>query len=195
MNIPNLPTIDFFNKFLTDDIASIYLNRLSKEIEFNSETYTFNNQIITTKRKIAFHSDKSYSYSNQVYSGKPWNPVLIELKEMVEKITGLEFNAVLCNHYENGEAGMGWHADKEKELGMNPNIASLSFGETRRFAFRHRTDVVNLKNPPRLIEYPLKSGDLLVMKGETQKYFEHSVIKDKSCKGLRINLTFRNIVN
>lgn len=192
--LPPLPDVDFFPEFMSAQDATDYMAKLMEELEFKAETYTFQDNEIQTKRKISYHSELAYTYSKQVYSGKAWTPTLLELKKRVEEYTQHEFNAVLCNHYENGEAGMGWHADKEKELGDNPVIASLSFGQERRFAFRHRREVVNLKNPPRLSEYELGSGNLLVMKGMTQRFFEHCVVKDKSATGVRINLTFRKVV-
>ena len=33
---------------------------------------------------------------------------------------------------------MAWHSDDEAELGPETVIASVSFGATRKFAFRHR---------------------------------------------------------
>jgi alkylated DNA repair dioxygenase AlkB len=192
--LPKLPDVIYIPKFFNSDISSEYLLRILNEIEFESEIYTFKNEQIQSKRKVAYFSEKPYTYSNQSYPGIPFTELLLEIKNKIENNTQYAFNAVLCNHYENGEAGMGWHADKEDELGKKPIIASLSFGQTRRFAFRHRKDIVNLKNPPRLIEYTLNSGDLLIMKGDTQQYFEHCVIKDKSATETRINLTFRNIV-
>lgn len=192
--IPELPDVVYIPNFLDKDTSQSFLDRIIHDIEFVAEKYTFNDQVIITKRKMSYHSEKSYSYSNQVYNGKNWNPVLLEIKEKIELYLKEEFNAVLVNHYCDGEAGMGWHADKEKELGSNPTIASISFGQSRRFAFRHRRDVVGLKNPPRLVEYTLNSGDLLVMKGTTQQFFEHSLIKDKSATDTRVNLTYRKIV-
>lgn len=194
MTLPNLPDVIYIPNFLSSDFASEVLTRLLAEINVSAETYTFQDKQIETKRKIAYFSEKAYTYSKQSYEGREWHPLLLELKNKVENSTGYDFNAVLVNHYIDGEAGMGWHADKEKELGDNPVIASLSVGQSRRFAFRHRKELVGLKNPPRLVEYILNSGDLLIMKGNTQKYFEHSVIKDKSAKNVRINLTFRKVV-
>ena len=34
---------------------------------------------------------------------------------------------------------MGWHADNEPELGQQPVIVSLSFGEKRRFQLKRKT--------------------------------------------------------
>lgn len=194
IDIPNTPEIDYYPNFFSKEKSHLYFEKLLQELTFHSETYSFGGQSIKTKRQMSYHSQYDYSYSKQNYRGKNWTPTLIELKDLIEYQTGFEFNAVLCNYYEDGLAGMGWHADKEKELGINPVIASLSLGQKRRFAFRHRVDIVNEKNPPKISEYLLNSGDLLIMKGNTQQYFEHCLIKDKSAKLPRLNLTFRKIV-
>lgn len=188
------PDVDFFPGFLSEDEAKECFAELMSEIGFKSERYEFESVVVETKRKVAYVGDRAYNYSGQEYSGDPWIPILSELKRRVEELTGFEFNAALCNLYENGEAGMGWHVDKEPELGDEPVIASLSLGAARRFAFRSRRDVSGLKNPPKVAEYMLGSGDLLIMKGKTQKLFEHCVIKDKSVKNPRINITFRKVV-
>lgn len=194
MTLPALPNITYFDDFLTDTQAKELYEKLLTELEFKSETYVFNGVTIESKRKVSYHSEHSYSYSNQSYGGKPWTETLELLRQMIVQKTGIEFNAVLCNFYEDGSAGMGWHADKEKELGPNPVIASLSFGQKRKFAFRYRKDVVNEKNPKKICEYLLGGGDLLIMGEDTQPYFEHSLTTDKSATKARMNLTFRKIV-
>ena len=82
---------------------------------------------------------------------------------------------------------MGLHADDEKELGMNPIIASLSLGESRDIYFKHK----NIKTS---LNIPQTSGQLMVMHGYTQKYWKHEIKKTKKPKKPRINLTFRNII-
>ena len=83
---------------------------------------------------------------------------------------------------------MGLHADDEKELGLRPLIASLSLGEEREITFKHKYDDVSLK-------IPQHHGQLLVMHGDTQKYWKHEIKKTKKFKKPRINLTFRNIIS
>ena len=57
---------------------------------------------------------------------------------------------------------MGWHADSEPELGMQPVIASVSLGVARTFDLRHnKTGVVQ--------SFSLKGGSLLVMKGTRRR--------------------------
>lgn len=195
VEVPGLPDVVYIPGFFAKEQSDDFLKRIISDVEFSPETYTFNDNVVTTKRKISYHSDKMYSYSNQVYSGKPWNEVLLEIKGLVEGYLKEEFNAVLVNHYCDGEAGMGWHADKERKLGLTPTIASISLGQSRRFAFRHRRDVIGEKNPPILAEYTLNSGDLLIMRGTTQQFFEHTLLKDKSAKETRVNLTYRKIID
>ena len=79
-------------------------------------------------------------------------------------------------------------ADDEKELGMNPVIASLSFGASRNFQLQHRFQ----KSIPKQ-SIALNDASLLVMQGETQHFWKHQIPKQKN-KGPRINLTFRKII-
>ena len=66
-----------------------------------------------------------------------WSPLLLTIKEKVEKVTEAIYSTVLLNYYRDGKDSNGWHADNEKELGKNPIIASLSFGEERVFQIKH----------------------------------------------------------
>jgi alkylated DNA repair dioxygenase AlkB len=64
----------------------------------------------------------------------------------------------------------------------------VNFGATRRFLLR-RYD-----NHEERIEVPLKHGTFLLMRGQTQHFWQHSIPKEKKIKAARLNLTFR-IVN
>ena len=81
---------------------------------------------------------------------------------------------------------MGYHADDERELGEQPIIASLSLGATRKFVFKH-------KKTQDKVELYLESGQLIVMHGETQNFWKHSITKTKKVTTGRISLTFRQI--
>jgi alkylated DNA repair dioxygenase AlkB len=83
---------------------------------------------------------------------------------------------------------MSWHADDEKSLGVNPTIASVSFGEVRKFGVKHRyeKDLASLG-------HELASGSLVVMKGEMQEFWHHRIHPTKKLLGPRINLTFRKV--
>ena len=128
-----------------------------------------------------------YTYSGKKLKRHNWNETLIEIKGEIEKITSFKFNSVLANLYRDGNDSMGLHSDDEKELGINPVIASLSLGESRDILFKHK----NIKTS---INIPQTSGQLIVMYGQTQKYWKHEIKKTKKFKKPRINLTFRNII-
>ena len=106
---------------------------------------------------------------------------------MIENSGFLEFTSCLLNLYRDGQDSNGWHADNEKELGINPVIASLSFGAERMFHMKHRRD----RNQK--LKLKLEHGSLLVMRGSLQHHWLHQIPKTKKTVGERINLTFRNI--
>ena len=93
---------------------------------------------------------------------------------------------VLQNRYEDGNQGMAWHSDDEAELGPETVIASVSFGATRKFAFRHR-------RTRRKFEMLLHHGQLIVMRGQTQAHWQHALMKSTRVTQPRVNLTFRTI--
>jgi alkylated DNA repair dioxygenase AlkB len=132
-------------------------------------------------------SDKPYTYSGLTLQPKKWNKGLCYLRDKINEVANVEFNSVLMNWYRDGEDYINWHTDAEKELGRNPVIGSVNFGETRDFIIR-RIDDKSEK-----LKIPLMHGTLLVMKGALQHYWEHSVPKRAKLKKDRINLTFRII--
>lgn len=138
----------------------------------------------------AWYGDENavYTYSGIRNEPLPWTDALLECRQKLGEVTDEIFNSVLLNQYVDGHHGMGWHSDDEPELGHNPLICSLSLGETRCFSMRHKFD-----KSQRGIKLPLSHGSLLIMEGQTQKNWQHSVPKTRRTVGCRINLTFRNI--
>lgn len=130
----------------------------------------------------------NYSYSGLNLAPEPFSQELLGLKNKIEQLGSTQYNSVLLNLYRNEKDSMGWHADDEKELGINPIIASLSLGQTRKFQVKHKNDK-NLN-----LNLLLTHGSLLLMKGEMQHYWQHAIPKSKNSCGQRINLTFRNIL-
>tara|TARA_X000001036_G_C20611880_1_gene779324 strand:- start:667 stop:1035 length:369 start_codon:yes stop_codon:yes gene_type:complete len=116
-----------------------------------------------------------------------FNQTLNNIKEKVELLSNSKFNCVLLNLYRDGQDSNGWHSDNEKELGKNPTIASVSFGDERYFNMKHKENKL-LKH--RLL---LKNGSVFIMSRETQDYWLHQIPKTKKTVGPRINLTFRKI--
>jgi alkylated DNA repair dioxygenase AlkB len=155
----------------------------------NDEVVIFGKKIITN-RKVAFYAasaDINYKYSKITKNTAVFIPVLLEIKEKIEMITHQTFNSCLLNLYQNGNEGMGWHSDNERELKPNGTIASISFGAERNFSFKHN-------NTKQRIAIKLENGSLLTMEKEIQKFWKHSMPKSAKIMTPRINLTFRTIV-
>jgi alkylated DNA repair dioxygenase AlkB len=144
---------------------------------------------VTTQRKMAWVGDEGcvYNYSGFEHFPQPWTQELLCVKNKIEDMAGCQFNSCLLNLYHNGNEGMGWHSDDEKELDDQTPIASLSLGGRRKFAFRHKKDKTTLS-------LFLQNGSLLLMHSPTQQYWLHSLLKTKTEVAPRINLTFRKII-
>ncbi|RTE65983.1 alpha-ketoglutarate-dependent dioxygenase AlkB [Amphritea opalescens] len=147
---------------------------------------------VSIPRLQCFQGDPGihYRYSGLALQTEPWHPLINNLRRRIEALSQQSFNTVLINYYRNGQDSMGWHSDDEPELGKNPVIASLSLGQSRRFLLRHRYD-----NSIARQEHLLNSGSLLIMSGQLQHYWHHSVPKTSRPLEGRINLTFRHTLN
>lgn len=131
----------------------------------------------------------TYTWSGIRMTPEPWSPLLLKIKERVERFAGASFNTVLLNLYRNGSDTVSWHTDDEKELGVDPIIGSVSLGAERDFLLRH-------SGHPELgdVAILLPHGSLLVMGGATQSCWKHSLPRRKRVTGERINLTFRRML-
>lgn len=181
--------VNYFGKVMSFKDANEYYNCLLKTIEWKNDEAIILGKHIITKRKVAWYGNDNYNYtySNTTKQALIWTKELLELKHIVEELTGDQFNACLLNLYHNGNEGMAWHSDDEKSLGKNTTIASLSFGAERNFAFKH-------KETKQKVSLLLEHGSLLVMKGATQTNWLHRLPPTKKITRARINLTFRTIV-
>jgi len=180
--------VDYHGEIMQEIEAEHYFHALLAEIDWRCDQAVIFGKHIETKRKVAWYADKpySYTYSSVTKHAIPWTKKLLALKALVEQQTGERFNSCLLNLYHNGSEGMAWHSDGEKDLKERGAIASLSFGATRRFSFKH-------KQSKQLISLDLKPGSLLVMKEDTQKHWLHRLPPTKKVHEARINLTFRTI--
>ena len=140
-------------------------------------------------RKVAWHGEKNicYTYSRINMVSPGWTKQLLAIKNELNTLLGINYNSVLINLYRNGNDYMGFHSDDEKELGLNPFITSISLGASRDFVFKH-------KKTKEKISLKLENGDLIIMKGETQSFWNHAIPKRAKVSEPRLNLTFRNII-
>jgi alkylated DNA repair dioxygenase AlkB len=141
-------------------------------------------------RLNAWFSDAGlrYNYSGVSHVGSGWVPELLEVKRRVEQAAQATFNSLLLNLYRDGRDSIGFHTDAEPELGLNPVVATVSFGSDREFVLKH-------KRTKETLTYGLGHGSLLVMGGASQQHWLHSVPKSDAALGERISLAFRRIVD
>lgn len=181
-----------------NDANALYENLLT-ELPWQSDIVTLFGKTHVTTRQIVWMGDHdvSYHYSGQTRRAIPWTKQMLHVKRHIEQQLSsiginVDFNSCLLNHYPSGTDGMGYHADDEKELGAQPIIASLSLGARRKFVFKHKT--IRQENKPVKVELYLESGQLIVMHGDTQDFWKHTITKTKTVASGRISLTFRKVL-
>ncbi len=182
--------LDFYPDFLERGLALTLMREFIDTVPWIQQEVRMYGKKMLTPRLTAWYgdTDKTYKYTGTKYDPIPWTTSLKELKTKIETVTAYSFNSVLLNYYRNGNDSVAWHRDNERELGMNPVIASLSLGQTRQFDFRKKDD------HRQKYSLELGNGSLLLMKGDLQHNWEHRIPKVADTIGPRINLTFRTIL-
>ena len=178
----------YYPSFFTRIESDLYLKDLKENILWKQESMNMYGKRINFPRLTSWYGDshKPYSFSGITLNPHAWSESLIGIKNKIEPIAQVSFNSVLLNRYRDGNDSISWHTDAEKELGINPVIASVNFGATRNFQLRH----IETKEK---VEIELVHGSLLIMQGELQHFWQHQVPKTSRKINERINLTFRVI--
>ncbi|RYU91724.1 alpha-ketoglutarate-dependent dioxygenase AlkB [Mucilaginibacter terrigena] len=188
---PGIPAglMDYKPNFFTAEESARLFRELKETIQWKQETILMYGKTLYTPRLTAWYGDnsKTYAFSGKRYDPYLWTPDLLFIKQRVEQAAAVTFNSVLLNNYRNGNDSVAWHADDEPELGVNPIIASVSFGQARRFDVRHK------QNHKLKYSVELGNGSLLIMRGDLQHNWQHQVPKSTKAVKERINLTFRMI--
>lgn len=179
----------YFPRLFNSAEADSLFEQLRQQVTWKQETITLYGQVHDLPRLTAWYGDpaKTYTYSAITAHPLEWIVPLLDIKHRIETVSGCSFNSVLLNRYRNGSDSVAWHADDEYELGKNPAIGSVSFGEARPFQMKHKF----LDEKHKLL---LEHGSCLMMQGTTQHYWLHQIPKSKRVLGERINLTFRKII-
>lgn len=186
-------------------------------VQYSIKRGTFETQINTPRFTTVFGVDESSRFSTagellDCHTSKPVpsdrykscipRPMphcLDYLRQLTELFTGAEYNFCLVNYYASGADSISYHSDDERFLGPDPSIASFSLGATRDFCMKHKpiapstTDPAPEQNSKPPLKLPLASGDMVLMRGQTQANWLHSIPKrkGKGSEGGRINITFR----
>ena len=178
----------YFPEVFTELYSANLLSQLQASLRWEPDQLIMFGKTVITRRKVAWVGDAecAYTYSGVKKIPQAWTTELLFIKNRLEELAKSQFNSCLLNFYHDGDDGMGWHSDDEKELDPNSPIASLSLGAQRKFSFRHKVDKIT-------IPLNLENGSVLMMHSPTQEFWRHALLKTKTVSTPRINLTFRKI--
>ncbi|XP_031351617.1 DNA oxidative demethylase ALKBH2-like isoform X2 [Photinus pyralis] len=186
-----------FSKRLADRI----MNQLENDVEYYSGNLTkvkiFGKLYNIPRQQVAYGDEGlTYRFSGVTIPAKTWIPPLKSIRDLIFRLTGVEYNFVLVNRYRNGSDHIGEHRDGESDLDPSAPIASLSLGQQRQFVLKHgdcRKKGPAKRDVPK-VTIELQHGSLLLMNPPTNQYWYHSLPPRKNANDVRINLTFRKIV-
>lgn len=169
-----------------EPMATDWFDHLVLSVQWQAHEVFMFGRLVPQPRLVAWYCDdgRPYRYSGTELQAQPWIPLLSEIRAWCELACDAPFNSVLVNRYRSGRDHLSWHADDEAVFGVDPTIASLSLGATRRFDLRHRTT-------DERVSVHLGHGSLLVMSGPAQHHWQHRIAPTARSVGERINLTFR----
>lgn len=189
---PKLPNaqLRYYENFLPEEVADHYFKTFLEQIPWQQDDVKVFGKVYAQPRLTSLHSNtlSTYTYSGLTLRPHSMTTELLELLDLIQSVCNHDFNCVLLNLYRDGYDSNGWHADNEKELGIHPQIASLSFGASRFFHFKHR------RIHEERYKMKLHHGSLLLMEGTMQENWLHQIPKTKKPIQERINLTFRKII-
>lgn len=173
-----------------DDLISECIEDVKGNLIENPPIIVFGKKCIQ-HRSIGFFSNTSigYKYSNQLAASQPLTEKLQELLDFVNETVNGDFNSILVNKYPDGEHYIGKHSDDETALSKNCGVACISYGATRKFRIRDKTNGTIIR------DIPTSSDKLLVMSGDFQKEFTHEIPVEKKVKECRYSFTFRKHKN
>jgi alkylated DNA repair dioxygenase AlkB len=145
--------VEVYENYYDPAVSMFYLSLLKQYVPWPRK--------ITNSRMSVKYGDEGLIYT-VTYRGNtthqkliPWTemPLLIEIKDKLEKFLDKIFTTCIVQFYPNGNAEIKPHMDKEMKLGTW--ICGISFGETRII------DFVRYHNS---YEIPLPMGSLYVIK-------------------------------
>lgn len=182
--------LTIWRQFFAETEADLLFTELLNGVEWRHDAIQIYGRPTPLPRLTAWFGDEgaSYTYSGIKMNPAPWTPALLSIKQRIEGVAGVPFNSVLLNLYRDGHDGVSWHQDDEPELGKNPVIGSVSFGETRTFQMKHKS-----RKDLCVVNIDLSHGSFLLMSGPTQHFWRHRLPKTPKVLKARINLTFRRI--
>jgi alkylated DNA repair dioxygenase AlkB len=179
--------LDYRPGMFSPEKSRAYLETFIHDTPWVQRTVHLYGRAVVTPRLTAFYADPNVlsSRSDQEKQPLPWTSDLLGIKTRIDHLAGVDFNAVLLNYYRDGNDSVAWHTDNDGIPGRNRIVASVSFGQPRRFDIRKTSDHAQK------FSVELASGSYLLMHGDFQDQWEHRIAKSTRPQQARVNLTFR----
>lgn len=204
-------TLTVYPKFITAEEAELilaYYIGVSDALD-HPDLFVWG-KTVKQPRLTKFYSDHTFEYGYSKYKAQaaPMPEWMKLIMFRVNRQLGSKFNGVLINFYRTGEDKIGAHANDERELSPEGQVATLSIGSKRRFILtphaktKEAPPTVSVRAPAflpdpakRRWEVPLCNGELVVMSGAFQREFYHEIPAEARVKTPRVSLTFRYHAN
>jgi alkylated DNA repair dioxygenase AlkB len=171
--------VTYIPEFLDRATADALVDELKADTQWRADSRIMYGKRVMVPRETAGRGDGMR---------QPWTPTLERVRDMAERHTRTTFDYCFLNRYRDGRDAVAWHGDRDGTRDARLVVASLSLGATRQFQLRPKKDSGLMHNP---ISVDVNHGDLVIMAGDTQLYWEHRVPRDPRITGERLNVTFR----
>src|SRR5258708_3332718 len=105
--------IRFYPQFFSPSESDAFLAELMSSTDWKQEQIRYYGKLVNLPRLTAWYGDpgKTYKYSGITVDTRPWAPILLAIKEEIEKVTPVSFNSVLLNLYRSERDSVAWHSD------------------------------------------------------------------------------------
>ena len=171
--------VTYIPEFLDRATADTLVAELNADTRWRADSRLMYGRRVLVPRETAGRGQKM---------PQPWTPTLERVRAMIEMHTGTTYDYCFLNRYRDGNDAVAWHGDRDGSRDARLIVASLSLGATRSFQLRPKKES-GLRYDP--IAVDVTHGDLIVMAGDTQLYWEHRVPRDQRITETRLNVTFR----
>ena len=171
--------VTYIPEFLDVATADQLVRELNADTQWRADSRVMYGRRVLVPREVAGRGEGQ---------AQPWSPTLIAVRKRVEAQTATTYDYVFLNRYRNGNDAVAWHGDRDGSQDARLVVGSLSLGATRTFQLRPKKESGLRYNP---ISVHVAHGDLIVMRGDTQLYWEHRVPRDPHVRAERLNVTFR----
>ena len=104
------------------------------------------------------------------WEANEYDKKLTEIQEKIKNKLNIDINTCLVNKYNTGNDSISAHKDSSFSFGEYPNIIIYSLGA-------ERTMKINSDISKTSFNVNLDSNSIFIMKGGSQKYFTHEIIR------------------